>query len=106
LTKFFTILCLIAMFSEPGRMSAQVERGTLVGSVRDPSGAAVPDATVTATSAETNTSTAIKTENGCHYVITPLKIAHYSVSVQAPGFKSEERSNITLDVQDRVVVRL
>lgn len=104
MAKVFTILCLIAIFSAPGRMSAQVERGTLVGSVCDQSGAAVPDAKVTTTSAETNTSTATKTDNDGHHVITPLKIGHYSAGVQAPGFESEDRSNTTLDAQDRLVV--
>jgi hypothetical protein len=102
--KILAIFSLILTFSFAGPAHAQVDRATLVGSVRDPSGAAVPNAAVAATSAETNTRSEAKTDSSGHYVITPLRIGHYSVRVEAPGFKSEVRSNITLDVGDRVAV--
>ncbi|MFN7998516.1 MAG: TonB-dependent receptor [Bryobacteraceae bacterium] len=83
---------------------AQVDTATIVGTVHDSSGAVVPHAAVTATATDTNIkSSAVSDPNG-DFIITPLKIGKYSVSVEAPGFKREMRSGILLQVQDRVRV--
>src|SRR3954471_10460628 len=51
----------------PGRMPAQVLYGSLVGNVKDSSGAAVAKATVTATNNGTNQSRAAVTDDGGGY---------------------------------------
>jgi hypothetical protein len=100
--KFIAFFSLLAMLCIPSQLSAQVDRATLVGTVRDASGAVVSGAEVTAIAVETNTKTVAKTDAEGSYVITPLKIGRYSVSVEAAGFKSQVRPNVVLDVQDRV----
>ena len=81
---------------------AQVDTGSLVGTVKDPSGATLPGVTVTATNADTAVATSVKTEADGNYVITPLKIGRYSVSVEASGFQREVRKDIVLDVQQTI----
>jgi len=81
---------------------AQVDTGSLVGTVKDPAGAVLPRVTVTATNADTGVATSAKTEADGNYVITPLKIGTYSVSVEAAGFKREIRKEIVLDVQQTI----
>jgi outer membrane receptor protein involved in Fe transport len=81
---------------------AQVDTGSLVGTVKDPSGAVLPGVTVTATNADTGVATPAKTEVDGSYVITPLKIGRYSVSVEGAGFKREIRKDIVLDVQQTI----
>ena len=81
---------------------AQVDTGSLVGTVKDPSGAALPGVTVTATNADTAVTTSAKTAPDGNYVITPLHIGRYSVSVEAPGFHREIRKDIVLDVQQTI----
>jgi hypothetical protein len=78
---------------------AQVDTATVTGTVRDSSGAVLPNVTVTATEMDTGIRTAAKTASDGHYVITPLKIGKYSVSADATGFQRETRQNIVLDVQ-------
>jgi len=81
---------------------AQVDTGNLVGTVRDPSGAVLSGVTVTATNVDTGVSTVVKTEPTGNFVITPLKIGRYSVSVESSGFRKEVRQDIVLDVQQTI----
>ena len=78
---------------------AQVDTATVTGTVRDSSGASLPNAVVTAMEMNTGTKTIAKTSSDGNYVITPLKIGTYSVSVQATGFRTETRENIVLNVE-------
>ncbi len=81
---------------------AQVDTGSLVGTVKDASGALLPGVTVTATNTDTGIATAKKTEQNGDFVITPLHIGRYSVSVEATGFQREVRKDIVLDVQQTI----
>ena len=78
---------------------AQVDTATVSGTVRDKSGAVITKATVTATEVDTGIRTTAKTGSDGIYVINPLKIGRYSVSAEAPGFQTETRQNVVLDVQ-------
>ncbi len=81
---------------------AQVDTASVVGTVRDSSGAVVPGATATATNIDTGIKTAVKTSGDGNYVLTPLKIGRYSVSIEASGFRTEIRENIALSVQQNL----
>ncbi|MGC2170334.1 MAG: carboxypeptidase-like regulatory domain-containing protein [Candidatus Sulfotelmatobacter sp.] len=78
---------------------AQVDTATVTGTVRDLSGALLPNATVTATEMNTGIKTTAKTSSDGNYAITPLKIGTYSVSAQATGFRTETRQNVVLNVE-------
>ncbi len=81
---------------------AQVDTGSLVGTVKDPSGAVLSGVTVTATGTDTGVTTSAKTGVDGSYVITPLKIGTYSLSVEVSGFQRELRTGIVLDVQQTI----
>ena len=81
---------------------AQVDTGSLVGTVKDASGALLPGVTVTASNTDTGIATATKTEQNGDYVITPLHIGRYSISVEVTGFHREIRKDIVLDVQQTI----
>ncbi len=81
---------------------AQVDTGSVVGTVKDASGALLPGVTVTATNTDTGIATPTKTAQNGDYVITPLHIGRYSVSVEATGFRREIRKDIVLDVQQTI----
>ena len=78
---------------------AQVDTATVTGTVRDTTGAVLPNVTVTATEMDTGINTAVKTATDGVYVITPLKIGRYSVSAQATGFQTQTQQNVVLNVQ-------
>jgi len=80
----------------------QVDNGTIVGTVKDATGATIPKAAVTITETQTNNRFDILTDGQGSYVSPPLKVGTYSVSVAAPGFKVYTREGIVLNVQDRL----
>jgi len=70
-------------------MQAQLSgKGTISGTVSDPSGANVPHATVTATNVATDVHTTRTTTSDGYYVLSPLDPGTYNVTVTAQGFKT------------------
>src|SRR5215470_15273327 len=90
----FLLLCAAAF--------AQDFRATLTGTVTDPSGAAVPNATVKATNTGTNASKEVKTTSDGVYTIPYLDPGVYDVEVIAAGFQAIKRSQITLQVAQKM----
>ena len=82
----------------------QTDTASIVGTVVDASGAALPNAVVTLMNLGTNLKTVAKTDSAGNYIATPLKIGNYSVAVEVQGFKGVTRTGIVLQVQDRLRV--
>src|SRR5690349_23815384 len=78
-----TLLVLLLALSVP----AQKTSGQISGTVLDPQGAAVPDATVTATEVGTGLVRTITTTQEGNYSLPDLPIGTYRVSVTKQGFK-------------------
>ena len=83
---------------------AQASSGSIAGTVTDASGGVISGASITVTNMDTNISVKTTTSNTGGYVVTPLEVGRYSVSVEASGFKKFVHSDIRLDVQDRLRV--
>jgi len=98
---FFGMLCFSFSWC---LVQAQTNTGTIVGTVSDPTGAVVAGAMVTVTNMGTNISVKANADTAGNYVVTPLAVGLYSVTVEAPGFKKSVRSDIQVNVQDRVRV--
>jgi len=77
------------------------QEATIVGTVTDPSGAAVAGATITLTDHETGQAHRLTTGSQGEYVAPDIHIGHYTVRVEAKGFKSSERKDVVLQVGDR-----
>lgn len=86
--------------------TASAQEATIVGTVIDPSGAMVPGAPVTITNVETGQVRTITSEQNGQFVVPQLRIGHYVVRVEAPGFKALEKRDILLQVGDTVRVDL
>ncbi|MFB3830190.1 MAG: carboxypeptidase regulatory-like domain-containing protein [Bryobacteraceae bacterium] len=85
-----------------GAVCAQDFRATLTGVVTDPSGAAVPGATVKATHVSTNAFKDARTTDFGIFTIPYLDPGVYNVEVSAPGFLTVIREKIVLRVADKV----
>jgi hypothetical protein len=83
---------------------AQLPTGTILGSVKDTTGASVPGATVTIQNVDTGASRTIMSSQDGTFDVPELPTGHYSVKAEHQGFKTENRTGITLDVtaQDRI----
>src|SRR4051812_25755478 len=89
-----------------GSAPAQTTTGSIVGTVTDTTGAVVSNAGVTITNVDTGITTKTVTDSSGNYVVTPLQVGHYSVTVEAQGFKKSVNGGITLNVQDRIGVNV
>ena len=93
-------LTLTAALSAPA--TAQVDTGTISGTVKDQSGGVVPGATVTITHEGQGLKlTGVTREDGT-YIFTPIRTGAYLIDVELSGFKKESRRGITVGIQEQV----
>src|SRR5882762_7221035 len=79
-------------------LSAQTFRGTILGTVTDPSGAVVSGAKVTVRNTGTGLERTAQTSADGSYSIPELPIGTYSVSVSQAGFQTSVTTDVTVDV--------
>ena len=89
----FSLLCSLWVPSALG----QAVYGSILGTVTDPSGAAVAGAKVTVTSQTKNVSTEATTNESGNYSVTHLIPDVYSVRIENTGFKTIEFKNIQVN---------
>jgi hypothetical protein len=77
---------------------AWAQTGSITGQVLDQAGAAIPNATVTATSGSTGISQTATTSSSGLYNFATLPPAVYTVTASAAGFTTVTKSNVTLNV--------
>jgi carboxypeptidase family protein/TonB-dependent receptor-like protein len=81
--------------------------GSIVGTVKDASGAGVPGATVTVTNTDRNAVVRTETtDSHGDFSATLLDVGHYSVSAEAKGFKKVTVKDIQLNVSDKLTINL
>jgi Carboxypeptidase regulatory-like domain len=85
---------------------AQVDRGTIVGTISDSKGAVIPAAAVTVTNAGTAQILKLITNDSGGYVAGALRIGTYSVSAEKAGFQKVIQSGVTIDVNQVMRVDL
>src|SRR5450755_2232807 len=85
---------------------AQKDAGTIVGAVRDPSGAVVPGAKVTVEDVDRGVQMTLSTNDEGEYVASPLHIGRYKIRVEKTGFKSAVSEVVELNVQGRVAINM
>ena len=76
---------------------SQGNTGTISGTVTDPSGAAVPQAEITATNMDTGAAAKTSTGEKGEYTLPSLLAAHYKVSAVKTGFRTETSSGIEVN---------
>jgi hypothetical protein len=84
----------------------QASDGNLVGIVSDPSGAAVPNATVTIKNLATNVEASVKTAESGEYRFNNLPVGQYQLKAQAPGFTAAAVGNLTIELNKTATVNL
>ncbi len=77
---------------------AQTFRGTILGTVTDPSGAVVAGAKVTAKNVNTGLERTTQTSADGSYSIPELPIGTYTVTVSQSGFQTSSTTNVAVDV--------
>jgi outer membrane receptor protein involved in Fe transport len=83
---------------------AQLDTGSIVGVVRDKSGALLPDSTVTVTNTRTGRIYQMQTNGSGEYEVPGLPAGSYKVSAEHAGFKTRVVNGIVLYATDRRAV--
>ncbi|MGH9452682.1 MAG: carboxypeptidase regulatory-like domain-containing protein, partial [Terriglobia bacterium] len=93
--------CLMTVLSLAPPALAQLITGDIVGTVRDASGAVVPDAKAVLTQSTTGISYTTSTDPSGNYTFVQLKPSHYNLTVSKQGFETSAISDIELLVGQR-----
>ncbi|MGI8743281.1 MAG: TonB-dependent receptor domain-containing protein [Bryobacteraceae bacterium] len=101
---FSLIAATLLFFSFSHSLQAQVEGGTLSGTVKDSSGAVIAAATVVITNSETNVARTLAVNNDGFYSAPNLLPGTYQVTASGTGFKTVVRSGLTLTVGANLVI--
>lgn len=99
----FAFLGLFCFFTADMAM-AQMDQGTITGTIQDNTGGVIPNAQVTLTSKDTGLVLKTTSDGSGIYVFSPIKIGHYSVSATANGFQTTTQENVQLQLGQRLNV--
>jgi Carboxypeptidase regulatory-like domain/TonB-dependent Receptor Plug Domain len=94
-------LAAVLFFFLCSHLQAQYENGSLVGTIRDASGAAIPGVTVTITNNATAITAKATSNEAGDYEVPSLHVGVYTISASAKGFADAVANNITISVGGR-----
>jgi len=90
------LFCLLCSY-----LQAQYDNGSLVGTIRDKSGAGVVGAVVTITNNATAVATKVTSDGAGDYEVPSLHVGVYTISASSAGFTDAVANNITISVGGR-----
>jgi hypothetical protein len=85
-------------------LQAQVDTGSITGTITDTSGAVVGGAKVTLISEDTGATLSTTATGDGSYEFSPVRIGSYKLNASSKGFKTEIQTHITVDASARVLV--
>lgn len=90
-------LALLALCALGGTLARAQNTGSIYGTVTDPSGAVIPNASVEVTEPDKGISRTQKTGKTGEYTISSLPVGVYTLTVTADGFQTYVADSITVD---------
>src|ERR1700722_11290003 len=106
----FQLAATMTLLSLAAILQAQTDNGTIVGYVKDPSGAVIPKAKVVLTNEATGVESRATTNDSGYYVVNSVPSGLYSLTAEAAGFKkfgslhNKLDANSTLSIDAALVV--
>jgi hypothetical protein len=85
---------------------AQKDTGSIVGTVKDGTGAVVPNADIEVTDVERGQTFKTTTSEFGEFVASPLHVGRYNVTVAKAGFKKAVSETVELNVQGRIAINI
>src|SRR3989449_1455486 len=104
-SKTLRVVVLCVFLLTFGKLAiSQLPTATILGAIKDSTGAVIPGASIAAKNVETGlTRTGVSGEDGS-YRLSALPVGGYEVRVELPGFRTEVRSGLTLTVAQEAVI--
>jgi hypothetical protein len=94
------VFCLALVAS----LQAQNTSGTISGTIKDKTGAVIPNVSVIATNEATNVTNTVSSNDAGAYSFLSLPVGKYDIEARNTGFNDYKQTGITLDVNDHIVV--
>lgn len=98
MSRFVNLLVALTLSTAGLFGQAEIGGATVGGTVSDPSGASVPGAKVTLSSPDTGFTRAVETTGAGLFSFGRVPVGRYELTVEANGFKTGKRQNLTLTV--------
>jgi hypothetical protein len=95
---FAFLAAFLLLISGSAALAQTAATGQIAGTVIDPAKGSVPDAVVTVKSDATGVVRIVRTGPDGDYVVPLLPPGNYSVTVAAPGFKTQTNTNVIVEV--------
>ncbi|HEX4006818.1 MAG TPA: TonB-dependent receptor [Acidobacteriaceae bacterium] len=96
LSAFSGICMLLLLLAAPASLRAQQSAGSITGTVTDPSGSALPGATVTARDVQQGTTWTTKTDSAGVYEFPRVNVGDIAIKVEASGFAAQQHTAFSL----------
>jgi Carboxypeptidase regulatory-like domain/TonB dependent receptor len=87
-------------------LQAQVDTGSITGTVSDSSGAVLSGAKVTLTNEGTGATLSVTTGSDGSYTFSPVRIGSYKIDASAQGFKTVTQTHVVVNVSANVLANL
>ena len=95
---FVVLIVVVLICAVPARATAQVLYGSVVGDVKDSSGAAMPGATVLVTNNNTGFKREAVTDGVGHFNLFDLPAGTYNLKATQQGFRTFEQTQVTVNI--------
>ena len=102
LVPIFFVLLVVSL--EPDLLRAQQNTGSISGTVKDPTGAVLPGAAVTASNISTGAADKVVSDANGVYIFLSLPPGTYSLEVKKIGFAPTTLTGVTLQVYQKAVI--
>jgi len=101
---FFVAALMFCFMTLSGGAFGQNNKGSIIGTVEDPNGAAVATAKVVVTNNATGNSREATSNDGGDFAVTNLEPGNYKVTIEAGGFKKLVFATVTVETNARVPI--
>ena len=103
---YLTLTCFFFTLVASQFAVAQVDEGSIGGTIQDTTGAVVPGAHVTLLNTDQGITLQTTSSGNGEYTFSPVRIGHYTLSATAKGFSKTTQQNITVEVGQHLLVNV
>lgn len=103
--RYLSVFLLVNLVTAVAGYAQLAGKGTISGTVTDPTGAVIPDASIVATNIATNVKQTTKSTSSGDFNLS-VDAGNYTVVATAPGFKTTTQENVHINALESVVVNL
>jgi hypothetical protein len=103
---YISLACLWFLLVSIEYAAAQVDQGSIIGTVTDTTGAVVPNAQATLLNTDQGLTLEVTTNDSGEFTFSPVRIGNYTLTINAKGFARTTQQNLTVNVGQHLLVNV